>query len=47
MFDDPFPITPGTEGTVLSVGADVITVKWDDGRQLGMIWDVDQFEVID
>jgi len=47
MFDDPFPITPGTEGTVLSVGADVITVKWDDGRQLGMIWDVDQFEIID
>jgi hypothetical protein len=46
MKDDPFPIEPGTEGIVLSVGMDVITVRWDDGRQLGMIWEVDEFEVI-
>jgi len=46
MFDDPFPITPGTEGLVMSVGADVISVKWDDGRSLGMIYDVDRFEII-
>jgi hypothetical protein len=46
MFEDPFPIEPGTEGTVLNVGADVITVKWDNGRMLGMIWEVDSFEVI-
>jgi hypothetical protein len=46
MFDDPFPITPDTEGVVTSVGADVISVKWDNGRSLGMIYDVDQFEII-
>ena len=46
MFDDPYPIMPGTEGLVMSVGADVISVKWDDGRLLGMIYDVDQFEII-
>jgi len=46
MFDDPYPIMPGTEGLVMSVGADVISVKWDNGRSLGMIYDVDQFEII-
>jgi len=47
MFDDVNPVEPGTEGTVTSVGADVISVNWDNGRVLGMIWEVDQFEVID
>jgi hypothetical protein len=47
MFDDPYPIAPGTKGTVMSVGADVINVKWDNGRILGMIYEVDQFEIID
>ena len=46
MFDDVNPVEPGTEGTVTSVGADVISVKWDNGRVLGMIWEVDRFEVI-
>ena len=46
MFEDPFPIAPGTEGTVYNVGADVINVKWDNGRTLGMIWEVDQYEII-
>jgi hypothetical protein len=46
MFEDPFPIEPGAEGTVLSIGADVIMVQWDNGRKLGMIDGVDQFKVI-
>jgi hypothetical protein len=46
MFDDLDPITPGTEGTVYNVGGDVINVEWDNGRMLGMIWELDQFEVI-
>lgn len=46
MFDDPDPVTPGTEGTVYNVGADVINVEWDNGRMLGMIWELDRFEVI-
>jgi hypothetical protein len=46
MFEDANPVEPGTEGTVYNVGGDVINVKWDNGRILGMIWDLDQFEVI-
>ena len=46
MFDDVHPVEPGTEGLVTSVGGDVISVKWDNGRMLGMIWEVDAFEVI-
>lgn len=46
MFDDVNPVEPGTEGTVTSVGADVISVDWDNGRVLGMIWELDKFEII-
>jgi hypothetical protein len=46
MFDDVHPVEPGTEGLVTSVGGDVISVDWDNGRVLGMIWEVDAFEVI-
>jgi hypothetical protein len=46
MFEDPFPIEPGSEGTVWSIGADVIMVKWDNGRVLGIIDGVDKFEII-
>ena len=46
MFEELDPVTPGTEGTVYNVGADVINVEWDNGRMLGMIWELDQFEVI-
>jgi hypothetical protein len=46
MFDDVNPVEPGTEGIVRSVGADVISVDWDNGRVLGMIWEVDEFEII-
>ena len=46
MFDDVNPVEPGTEGIVTSVGGDVISVDWDNGRVLGMIWDLDEYEVI-
>lgn len=46
MFEDLNPVEPGTEGIVTSVGADVISVDWDNGRMLGMIWGMDEFEVI-
>jgi hypothetical protein len=46
MFEELDPVTPGTEGTVYNVGADVINVEWDNGRMLGMIWELDRFEVI-
>ena len=46
MYDDSNPVEPGTEGLVRSVGMDVISVEWDNGRMLGMIWDLDEYEVI-
>jgi hypothetical protein len=46
MFEELDPVAPGTEGTVYNVGADVINVEWDNGRMLGMIWELDRFEVI-
>lgn len=46
MFEDPFPIESGAEGVVMSVGADVIMVKWDNGRRLGMIDGVDHYEIL-
>lgn len=46
MFEDPFPIEPGAEGVVLSTGADIIMVKWDNGRILGIIDGIDSYEVI-
>ena len=46
MFDDPFPIDPGSEGTIMSIGYDCLTVKWDSGRTLGVIDGVDKFEII-
>lgn len=44
---DPFPVDPGTEGTVTSVD-DIgnIHVAWDDGRTLSIIPEVDEYELI-
>ena len=47
MFDDPFPVAPGSEGLVVGFGYDCLTVKWDNGRRLGLIDGVDVFEVLD
>ena len=44
--NDPFPIEVGSEGEVYNVGLDVINVKWDNGRQLGLIVGEDQFELV-
>jgi hypothetical protein len=41
-------VPPGTEGTVLSVDAGgTVHVQWDNGRQLGLVPDADEWEVID
>jgi len=47
MYEDPFPIESGQCGTVTYAGGDVLNVKWDNGRSLGVIVGVDEFEVID
>lgn len=46
MLNDPDPIEVGAEGVVYNVGFDVINVKWDNGRNLGLIVGEDIFEVL-
>ena len=50
MENDPNPIAPGTQGTVLDVnqlGDEAqIKVKWDNGRGLMLSYPHDKFEVI-
>ncbi len=48
MDNDPRPIPPGTKGTVQFVDdAGTLHCKFDNGRTLGVIPDVDQFHKID
>ena len=44
--NDPFPIEVGSEGVVYNVGYDVVNVRWDNGRSLGLIIGEDIFEII-
>jgi hypothetical protein len=44
--DDPHPILVGREGVVYNVGFDVVNVKWDNGRTLGLIIGEDKFEIL-
>ena len=46
MEDDPQPILVGREGVIYNVGFDVVNVKWDNGRNLGLIIGKDIFEVL-
>ena len=45
MVEDPDPIPSGSLGTIKHVGGDVINVDWDNGRKLGLIEGVDQYEI--
>jgi hypothetical protein len=48
MVDDPDPVPPGTEGTIDAVdGAGTRHVRWDNGREIGLIPDADQYELIE
>jgi hypothetical protein len=46
MPDDPDPITPGTRGTVLRADSTQVVVKWDNGRSLNLIPEVDSWRVL-
>ena len=45
MQDKP-PIEVGSEGVVYNVGNNVLNVEWDNGRKLGLIFDLDQFDIV-
>ena len=47
MKDDPNPVDPNSEGTVVHAGGGVLNVDWDCGRTLGLVEDVDSFEIVD
>jgi hypothetical protein len=47
MDNEPFPIEVGSEGVVYNVGFDIINVKWDNGRQLGLVIGEDRYEVVE
>ena len=47
MVNEPHPIESGTIGTITNVGYDVINVKWDNGRSLGLIIGEDDYEILD
>lgn len=46
MPDDPLPVPPGTEGTVIGGEGDHLWMKWDDGRTLNLIVGIDEFIVV-
>jgi hypothetical protein len=45
--NDPNPIESGTEGTIYNIGFDILNVKWDNGRTLGLVVGEDTYEILD
>jgi hypothetical protein len=45
MVEESDPVPSGTEGTIYHVGGGVINVKWDNGRDLGIIIDRDMYSI--
>lgn len=43
MPDERYPVTPGTEGTVLSANEMQIFVNWDSERRLALVPGVDDW----
>ena len=44
---DPFPVEPGSEGTIESIdGMGQIWVHWDNGRGLAVIPGTDDYEIL-
>ena len=47
FMEDPDPINPGEEGTIIKLdGAGQIQVKWDNGRNLSVIHGEDKYEIM-
>ena len=46
MVDDPDPIAPGEQATVIGYDAENLLVAWDNGRSLSLIPGVDKYHTI-
>jgi hypothetical protein len=47
MIDDPRPIESGTMGVIYHVDSlGTLHVHWENGRRLGVVPDVDRYEVV-
>ncbi len=44
--EDPYPIMPGALGTIVDYQVGMYHVKWDDGRELNVIVNVDKYRII-
>ena len=47
MVNEPYPVESGTMGTITNVGYDIINVKWDNGRNLGVVIGEDRYEIME
>lgn len=48
MKDDPYPVPPGTTGTVSGHSENgFIYVSWDNGSTLNLAYGLDDFEIIE
>jgi hypothetical protein len=45
MVDEVHPIESGTKGIITHVGGGVINVRWDNGRNLGVIVGEDRYTI--
>ena len=45
MENDPNPVEKGSMGTIYHVGHGVINVRWDNGRNLGVIVGEDRYTI--
>ena len=45
--DNDIVIPSGTIGTIRHIGGGVINVKWENGRDIGLIEDLDRYEYVD
>ena len=46
MVDDPYPIAPGEQATVIGYDAENLVVAWDNGRGLSLIPGVDKYHIV-